>query len=94
MFRIASSGRFTRAFATKALHQHLAKFGIDSPEFIGHSFRRGAAQSASDNGLAEEDIQLLGRWTSDSVKRYYTLGPRGRFALSFQAQRGHPPPST
>lgn len=70
MFRTASSGRFTGTFATKALHQYLAKSGIDSPEFTGHSFRRGAAQSAPYNGVAEEDTQLLGRWTSDSEKRY------------------------
>jgi hypothetical protein len=33
-----------------------------------HSFRRGAAQQASNNGLPDTDTQALGRWTSQAFK--------------------------
>jgi hypothetical protein len=39
--------------------------------YKGHSFCRGAAQQASNNGLPEADIQALGRWTSQAFKAYF-----------------------
>ena len=38
--------------------------------YLGHSFRRGAATSAREAGLTEDEIMLLGRWNSDSQRRY------------------------
>jgi hypothetical protein len=53
-----------------------------STQYTGHSFRRGAAQQASDNSLIDDDIKALGRWSSDSFKRYFKQSMRQRFALS------------
>jgi hypothetical protein len=53
-----------------------------SARYTGHSFRRGAAQQASDNGLNDEDIKALGRWNSESFKRYFKQSMQQRFALS------------
>jgi integrase len=43
--------------------------------FSGHSFRRGSATSAHNAGLSEAEIKVLGRWKSDSVKRYIDHHP-------------------
>ena len=45
--------------------------------YSGHSFRRGAATTAKEAGLSESEIQLLGRWKSDSygVQIVYTISP-------------------
>jgi hypothetical protein len=42
-------------------------------QYNSHSFRRGAAHSATAAGLPENEIQLLGRWSSNSYKIY--MGP-------------------
>ena len=53
-----------------------------STRYTGHSFRRGADQQASDNGLIDDNIKDLGRWSSDSFKCYFKQSIRQRFALS------------
>ena len=46
--------------------------GIDG-NYSGHSFRRGATTSARLTGLTQEEIQLLGRWKSDSWRLYVQI---------------------
>jgi len=46
----------------------LAKAGYDLSKFVGHSFHTGAALSAVAAGFNDHEIQLLGRWCSDSYK--------------------------
>jgi integrase len=64
-----------RAFSSDAvmtiIRARLRTRGIQNyASFTGHSFRRGAAQSASDIGLPESDIQALRRWASDAFGLY------------------------
>ena len=56
---------FTRNFVTKALREVLKDKGYQG-NYSGHSFRRGAATSAKNAGLNEDEIKLLGRWKSDA----------------------------
>jgi len=55
-------------------HHHLrlilTKSGIDPTHYSGHSFRIGAASSASSQGVADHTIQLLGRWSSQAYRLY------------------------
>lgn len=52
---------FSRQYVVDNLRARLLAKGVSSLGFSGHSFRRGAAQHASDNGMLDEDIQKLGR---------------------------------
>ncbi|KAJ6536092.1 hypothetical protein B0H19DRAFT_914985, partial [Mycena capillaripes] len=44
--------------------------GLNPSLFAGHSFHRGAANEAAAAGYSDYEIQLLGRWRSDSYKLY------------------------
>lgn len=60
---------FTRQCVTNTLRSTLSELGYKG-RYSGRSFRRGAATSASESGLSEDDIIILGRWKSDSSKLY------------------------
>lgn len=68
------NGQFTRDLVTSTLRQALRSIGVEG-HFSGHSFRRGAATSAREAGLSDEEIQLLGRWKSDSYRLYIVTHP-------------------
>ena len=83
LFRL-SSGAFERNKVLALLATRFRRLGRSSSGFSGHSFRKGAAQHAYEMRLSEEHIQALGRWSSDSVKRYYKKNPL--FILNLQRQ--------
>ena len=43
---------------------------VDPTAYAGRSFRIGGATSASLAGLADYEVQMLGRWKSDCYKTY------------------------
>ena len=61
------------------LKSTLQAAGMESAHFSGHSFRIGAASTAAAKGIADSTIQSLGRWKSDSFKRYIRI-PREELA--------------
>ncbi|KAL7278212.1 hypothetical protein ACG7TL_008187 [Trametes sanguinea] len=67
----------TRPQFITQLKAHLTSLGLDSSNYSGHSFRRGAATSAAAVGYADHEIQQLGRWRSDAYKLYIDI-PRDR----------------
>jgi hypothetical protein len=77
-----------KAFIT-AVKQRLLRAGVtEAAAFLGHSFRQGVSQHASDNGMLKSDIQKLGRWTSNAFKLYFTTSHYQRFSLSLRFQKG------
>ena len=60
---------------TETLRNSLKGLGL-SGHYSGHSFRRGAATSAREAGLSDDEIQFLGRWKSDSYKLYIDSSPQ------------------
>ena len=48
----------------------LARAGMDSRGYSGHSFRIGAATTASERGIGEAVIKRLGRWGSAAYQGY------------------------
>jgi integrase len=82
---------FTASLARKNLSLRLVKAGIPPAQYTGHSFRRGAAQDAMDKGFSDEEIQRLGRWTSEAFRLYCTTSQEDLFRLSVRFQRTNPP---
>jgi hypothetical protein len=87
LFRL-SSGAFTRDAVLRELETRLLRVGIPPDGYRGHSFRKGAAQEAHNNGLTQEEIQTLGRWSSDAVQRYFKTNRKRVIQLHKQFQSG------
>jgi hypothetical protein len=60
----------TRHMFVRDLKVLLERIGLNSQDYNSHSFRIGAATSASSAGLGEHLIRTLGRWSSDCYMRY------------------------
>ena len=76
----------TRRLVTDVLRSTLRGFGY-SGNYSSHFFRRGAATSAREAGLSDEEIQLLGRWRSDSYRLYIVTHPARILNASRRHQR-------
>ena len=79
---------FSRTALISSINQRLHT----GASFSGHSFRRGAAQHAKDNGICDDDIQSLGRWSSEAFRLYFNTSQKQRFALSYRFQTHTAPP--
>lgn len=90
LFRL-HTGPFHRTQVIAALQRRLQAIGHSTQGFSGHSFRKGAAQHAYDNHLHDDQIQLLGRWTSEAFRRYYKTDPRRLFETHQQFLSGKTP---
>jgi len=66
--------------------------GIDPNGITLHSFRKGAAQHAKDSGLRDDQIQTLGRWSSQAFKLYFKTSAATLYAYNIQFQTGKPLP--
>ena len=70
LFVYASGKRLTRQHLTRELRYLLSRLGLNSSNYSGHSFRIGAATSATASGLPSWLIKTLGRWISDCFETY------------------------
>ena len=61
---------FTSPGVRKILSSRLVAAGINPSSYLNHSFRRGAAQFAEDSGCSHQQIQQLGRWSSEAFRLY------------------------
>ena len=61
---------FTKQFLLLKIRELLLQAGIPTAGFSGHSIRKGAAVTATQNGISREGIKLLGRWKSDAGDTY------------------------
>jgi hypothetical protein len=69
--RVISAAYFIRCLrwfiiTTESKHH----IGLRSHLFAGHSLRRGGATSLANRGVPDHVIQYLGRWLSDTYRRY------------------------
>ena len=78
---------FTREYVVQKLQQIAITSGIGRAAWNGHSFRRGAATWAAEVGIPEPQIQILGRWRSDTYKSYIEYSKEERINLSQHFQQ-------
>ena len=72
------------------LHSFLRLVGRDPTGFSGHSFRIGGASDMAAVGYQPHEIQLAGRWKSDSFKRYIRAYTDSQIARSFHMASNSP----
>ena len=69
-------GRYlTRTSFVKAVRAALTVAGFKAADFAGHSFRIGAATTASTCGIQDSLIKTLGRWESSAYTCYIRTPP-------------------
>ena len=91
LFSLDSGTTFARNQVIQILRQRLQDNGIPHQSCSGHSFRKGAAQHASDNGMLDEHIQKLGRWSSQTFQLYFKTSSASLYSLNLRFQTGRPP---
>ena len=82
LFIMADGRRLTRQLFSDSLDNILASLRIDSGEYNTHSFRIGAATSASEAGIPDCTIMMLGKWQSNAYQRYIKTTPEKLAQLS------------
>ena len=58
---------------TRKLNDALHFIGLSTDHYKPHSFRIGAATTAFQCKIPEENIRLMGRWNSDAIQRYFRI---------------------
>ena len=82
LFIMADGRRLTCQLFSDSLDNILASLRLDSGEYNTHSFRIGAATSASEAGIPDSTIMMLGRWQSNAYQRYIKTTPEKLAQLS------------
>ena len=77
LFIHSNSRPLSRAQLVAAIRAALDRFGLDTSQYSGHSFRIGATSAAAQAGLPDSLIQILGRWQSSAFLSYLRT-PRER----------------
>lgn len=70
LFVTADGLILTRSRFLSMLKDLLGRLGYNQKEYTGHSFRIGAATTASKASVQDHLIKCLGRWSSDCYVRY------------------------
>ena len=72
----------THDLFSNSLDNILASLCTNSGEYNTHSFRIGAATSASEAGIPDSIIMMLGSWQSNAYQRYIKTAPEKLAQLS------------
>lgn len=74
---------FTYDRLVSRLRARVHECGIKDPNgFSGHSFRRGAAQTAENHGFLDHEIKECGRWTSEAFRGYFSKSMQAVYGLN------------
>ena len=81
-----ASGKVAPLLAGKfvsVIRDLLSRAGVsDAQSFRGHSFRRGGASWAFNNGVPGELIQVVGDWKSDAYKVYLEFSMSSKLLIA------------
>ena len=70
LFTFSDKKPLTRARFVLKVKEELSEAGVVSTPYSGHSFRSGAATTASERGISDATIKALGRWRSNAYQLY------------------------
>lgn len=70
LFLMENGQPLTRSYFILHLKNVLARLGLDTSFYSGHSIRIGAATSGASARLEDHLIRTLGRWSSDCYRTY------------------------
>jgi len=70
LFLFRNGAPLSRALFVKRTRLCLSLIGINDQAYSSHSYRVGGATTAAAAGLADWEIKLMGRWSSDAYLRY------------------------
>ena len=76
LFRLSDGQPLTRPRFVEEVRRALLKANLPARDFAGHSFRIGAATTASAAGVEDSTIQALGRWKSSAFLKYIRASPK------------------
>ena len=82
LFIMADRRRLNHELFSNSLDNILASLRINSREYNTHSFRIGATTSASEAGMPDSTIMMLGRWQSNNYQCYIKTTPEKLAQLS------------
>ena len=60
----------TRSYFVETTKTLIEDIGLDPTQFAGHSYRTGAASTASEQGFSSYEIKMLGHWQSEIYNIY------------------------
>jgi len=86
-FKCENGSPLTKARFVEGVRNALARAGVSSEGYYGHSFRIGAATAAARAGIQDSVIQALGRWSSPAFLRYIRT-PRENLAVHSRTLTG------
>ena len=78
-FRFQDNSPLTKAHFVARVRDALTRAGYPCRDYAGHSFRIGAATTASVVGILDSTIQALGQWSSTAFFTYIRM-PREHLA--------------
>ena len=84
LFQLENGNPLRRKEFASQVQQALSSSGLDGLCFNSHSFRIGAATTASAAGLPETTIKLMGRWQSSAFQAYIRPQPEELAQVSRQ----------
>ena len=61
---------FSRTFITNNLRVDLTQIGLNAKHFNTHSFRIGRCTDLASFGYSDQQITLIGRWSSNAFRKY------------------------
>lgn len=88
LFIFENGTPLTRASLVAHTREALARMGVDSSRYSGHSFRIGAATAAAEAGYSDSFIQALGRWKSSAFMTYIRTSPRQLVSVAPRLAKG------
>ena len=82
LFLTPSNTPMSYTYLTNKMHALLSLVGVHPAPYTLHSLRAGAATTAAATGCSEDQIQKLGRWSSDCYRRYIRPSKKEQAALA------------